>query len=61
MQHEFYWFLKRAAVIQKETGKRIFVDFRAKAHTFEINPSGEPHLLTPKAPVPIDPRVSRAV
>lgn len=58
LESGFVNWLKRAAKIQNKTGKRIFVDFRQRAHTFEITTDGEPHLLTPEAPIPVDPAYS---
>ena len=38
--------------------KRLFVDFRQRAHTFEIESSGEAHLLTPENMGIIDPALA---
>ena len=51
LQSDFQKILKEAGKIKKETGKRTFVDFRQRAHTFEVDVSEEgkveTHLLNP--------------
>lgn len=54
----FYHVLKRAAVLQKRYGLRMFVDFRQRPHTFEIKDDGTPHLLTPEDTSMVDPAAS---
>ena len=54
-EHQFQSLLQRAAIIQRRVSKRVFVDFRARPHTFEIKDDGEPHLLTPAKPISIGP------
>ena len=48
--------LKRASSLRKKVGKKLFVDFRQRPHTFEINADGSPHLLTPE--VMVDPALA---
>lgn len=44
----FASWLKRAAGIKRRTGRRTFVDFRQRPHSFEVDDSGQAHLLTPE-------------
>lgn len=52
LQSDFQKILQEAGKIKKETGKRTFVDFRQRAHTFEVDVSEEgkveTHLLNPE-------------
>ena len=66
LESEFQKILKEAGKIKKETGKRTFVDFRQRAHTFEVelNEQGkvQTHLMTPEtesvaAEIPTSPQV----
>ena len=47
--------LKRGAEWKKKTGKRMFVDFRQRPHSFEVDTDGSSHLLTPETSSIADP------
>ena len=53
-QWQFVHWIKRAAWWAGKIGKKCFVDFSQKPHTFEVEPSGKSHFLTPEND-PIDP------
>ena len=52
LESDFQKILQDAGKIKKETGIRTFVDFRQRAHTFEVDVSEEgkveTHLLNPE-------------
>ena len=51
----FHNWMKRAKQLGKKLDKRVFVDFRQRAHTFEIKNDGTPHLMTNNTTPIIDP------
>lgn len=53
-EHEFHAWLKRASILMATLGKKLFVDFRARPHTFEIKSDGKPRLITSEENVSID-------
>ncbi len=57
-QHQFVYWIKRAAWIGRQLSKRCFVDFAQKKHTFEVEPDGKVHLLTPNTDSIVDPALS---
>lgn len=57
-EHQFSAWLKRASEIKRETGKRMFVDFRQRPHSFEVESDGSTHLLTPEVSSIADPAAS---
>ena len=49
LEGNFHKWLNRAAHLSMaNNGKRMFVDFRQRPHTFEVSSDGKPHLLTPE-------------
>ncbi len=57
-QHQFVYWIKRAAWLGRHLSKRCFVDFAQKKHTFEVEPDGKVHLLTPNTDSIVDPALS---
>ena len=51
----FAHWLRRGANLKKQTGKRTFVDFRQRPHSFEVDTDGSSHLLTPEIASMADP------
>ena len=59
LEGQFHVWLNRAAVISMANqGRRMFVDFRQRPHTFEVEANREPHLLTPEDTGIVDPSAS---
>ena len=56
---EFHKWLNRATVLSiANNGKRMFVDFRQRPHTFEVSSDGKPHLITTEDISMVDPAAS---
>ena len=55
LESGFANWLKRGAALKKKTGKRMFVDFRQRPHSFEVESDGTSHLLTPETSSIADP------
>ena len=52
------WLNRASAISMANNGKRMFVDFRQRPHTFEVSSDGQPHLLTPEDVSMVDPSAS---